>query len=1253
MVVGVEVLLLGPLVVCADAGALAVGAQKERALLAALALRSGQVLSVGELVDVLWGAAPPPTAVKTLQAYVSKLRRVLGPGVVATERPGYVLRLPADSVDVARTYALAEHARHTAAHGDPVGAIEAFREALALWRGDPLPDLASSELGRTEIARLRELRHSMIEDLLEAMLAAGQHHLALPDLEARVLEEPLRERGWELLMLALYRAGRQVDALRAFQLVRSILGRQIGVEPGTSLRELEAAIIAHDPRLALEEPAASMTLAGVPASARSPAAEVGSAVVEGAGRSSRRDGDAPKDPAPAPHALPSSLSWFVSTVFPFAGRDGELAAIRAGWDECVAHRRRGAVLVGGEPGIGKTRLIGELATVLQAQGAIVLFGRCEDGMGAPYQPFVEAFTAFVDACPPAMLHELLGPLAGELTRLLPHLRSIGPEIGAPVAAEADTERHRLFEAISETLERISERQPVLLVLDDLQWATTPTLLLLQHVLTTSRPARLLIAGTYRTTELDRVYPLAAMLADLRRHENVRRLTLDGLDERAAIAMASLAADHDLDDGGTELIRRLHRECAGNPFFFWTMLTHLVETGLIVRRDGRWTHTEAAFATPLPEGVREVVARRLSSLDDSTSALLRVAALLGNGFDYRVVADVAGTDDDHVLDALDLARHAGVVMDVRGTYGRYMFGHDLLRRSLVEELSTTRRARMHWRITEVLIERYGDRVRHHLDEIARHAVEGALAGDLHRAADITRMAGDAALDALAFEEAAAYYDEALGFVDAEQEGQLPGTAGDEADRILDRRFQLLLAKGRALQRAGHADHRDVLDEAAATARRRHDPDQLAEAVLAMHHTAYLNISAATDPGLRARFQEALDGLDDRDRARDRAAAEPVDETDTKALGVRARLSSALALTLSLSDRRDRAIVLSTDAVRLARLSNDPRVLAQVLSDHSWVITGPDTVTERVALGEEAVALARDLGDHVGLINGYNCLTTAWFEIGELDKGLASLRSGLELAEFLRRPTVTWGFNVHLGALAMWQADVPTLEARADELLAMGHEAGVDPATLLAVYARLLFAARFEQGRLHEFEGLLAALAEQPSDVDWGVVLGIVYVETGRLDEARAILERVRHGPRNRDLTWVPLRMLATLVVAGVSDERLAAALYADLLPFAGRNSHDGAGTCGPIDLGLGRLATVLHRWEDASRHFEGAAARCRAWNAPMWSAHVALEHAQLLLRQAPADTAVARRLLASCVGTARTTGQQRVMDRATALLADVP
>jgi DNA-binding SARP family transcriptional activator len=238
-----EFRILGPLEVAGGDGPLDLPAGKPRALLAVLLLHRGEVVSVDRLVDELWGERPPPTAAKNVQGYVARLRRVLGEGALVTHAPGYALRV--DALDAGRFQALVEEARHE----DPAVAAPRLEEALALWRGPALVDFAYEAFAQDEIRRLEELRFSALEDRVEADLALGRHEEVVAELESVAREHPLRERLQGLRLLALYRCGRQAEALEAYRSTRRRLVDDLGVEPGPELKELERRILEHNPSL--------------------------------------------------------------------------------------------------------------------------------------------------------------------------------------------------------------------------------------------------------------------------------------------------------------------------------------------------------------------------------------------------------------------------------------------------------------------------------------------------------------------------------------------------------------------------------------------------------------------------------------------------------------------------------------------------------------------------------------------------------------------------------------------------------------------------------------------------------------------------------------------------------------------------------------------------------------------------------------------------------------------------------------------
>ena len=395
-----------------------------------------------------------------------------------------------------------------------------------------------------------------------------------------------------------------------------------------------------------------------------------------------------------------------------------------------------------------------------------------------------------------------------------------PGLAEPLPAEPDAERHRLFEAVVDLLAAISDNAPVVLVLDDLHWADKPSLLLLRHLLRSVTPIRLLILATYRDTDLDRSHPLADVLADLRRESGVTRLDLMGLDAEGVEQLMESAAGHDLDEPALELAKAVHTETEGNPFFVGEMLLHLAESGLIVQRDDRWTSDVALGDVGIPEGIREVVGRRLSRLSEVANDALGWAAVIGAEFDLAIVEAAGGPSGDRAARRARRGHPDRVLREVAGAVGRYRFAHALVRSALYEEITTNRRVRMHWRVGEAIEARHGTGVDAHLDVLAYHYGEGALAGDPEKAVDVTRRAATKATNELAFEAAVGHLDRALGLLEL-------------FDRpALELRCDLLLDLATALRKAGDPRRRPTVFAAAEVARTLGDPQRLAQAALVL-------------------------------------------------------------------------------------------------------------------------------------------------------------------------------------------------------------------------------------------------------------------------------------------------------------------------------------------------------------------------------------------------------------------------------------
>ncbi len=451
------------------------------------------------------------------------------------------------------------------------------------------------------------------------------------------------------------------------------------------------------------------------------------------------------------------------TGLPFSGRDEVFEQLVDAWKRCATGGFE-VVLLAGEPGIGKTRLAQELATRVHGGDGTVLGGRSDEDVAVPFQAFGAALDWFVRQVDPDVRLAALGEYPGDLVRLVPELGRLVDGLPEALDDDPDVERFRLFQAVGSWLAVGGVDRPRLLVLDDLHWADKPTLLLLRHLIS-NPPIGLMVLCTYRDTDVDRTHPLSSMLADFRRMPAVSRIALDGLGDDGVRDLLIRTGGHDLDEIGLAFAERVHRETSGNPFFLGEVLRHLTETGALYERDGRWVSDLSPDDAGIPEGIREVVGRRLSRLGDDVEGVLRSAAVIGYEFDVDLLADVVGRDADDVLDALDTAAAANLVIETG--VDRHRFAHALVRETLHEELSSSRRARQHRKVAEALEARHADDIDEVVTELATHWAEASAGGDPTRAIELAIRAGELAENRSANENAARWFEQALELVDDER------------------------------------------------------------------------------------------------------------------------------------------------------------------------------------------------------------------------------------------------------------------------------------------------------------------------------------------------------------------------------------------------------------------------------------------------------------------------------------------------------
>ena len=1099
----VQVRLLGPLELTGQDGPIALSTPKLRTLLVVLAIQPNDVVSEVRLIDALWGETAPRTAAKTLQNHILRLRRVLQSGrsalLIQTAPGGYRLDVQPDELDIAVAERLVAEARAAGLQDDRQAAAACYRHAEALWRGPSLEGFAEEPFALGEAARLDELRRTAFEERVDAELALGRHTDLVGELEAAVTREPLRERRWGQLMLALYRSGRQADALRTYQRVRTMLGDELGLEPGGDLRSLEHAILIGDD--ALDLPPESVHVAPLP-----------SAFVPTAGR-------------------------------PFIGRTRQLDRLQALLDEVGGSGVRRLVVIGGEPGIGKTRLAAKLAVDARADGAISLYGRSDEALDAPFQPFIEALEQLIAATDIVSLVASLGVRAAHLTRLLPSLQA---HMSTPMDWGGDhaAERYELFDAIDAVLERISEPAPVVVVLDDLHWADSASLLLLRYLARSPRPAHVLILGTYRQTEVGRTHPLAECLADLRSSGRVESLLLHGLTE---IDIRELLASERGELVSSDFIAALHQQTEGNPFFIEEVMRHLEESERTAADHGE---EPAARLRDLPEGIRDVIGRRLSRLPPTVNEVLRVAAVIGPDFDLRTLVEVMKCGTDEVLEALDDAVAAEVVGEATGAFGVFAFTHALIRQTLYGELTATRRAQLHWRVGQAFaVTRPDD-----LYGRAAHLADGLLAGDPVTAVEACLAAGDHARGVLGFEQAAEQYQQVIAILDK--------SALDDADR----RYSALEGLAAAhLSMAHQEPMRTAALEAADLARTHGWAERLADLACLFQ---FIDITRRDDGGIQL-IDEALGAIGHRD-----------DPKVARLLSMRSRLSSAVLDTLDV-DAADAAVA-------MARRLGDPADVRFALSERALALVPSPRLDELLDAANDAIKAAASKRPTRAHAMATRALTLGCLRAGD--------RPSFEMA--LEDARAEFGLlHEELSLFLMQVLDV--VVAIADGRFAEAEQLGrhiVDqfssfPSAALVTTAQL-GGVRLERG--HHAEVIPAAerlLAEVP-DQAYRTWLAVAYHDVGRTEDARRIFDQFADNDwaavPNAWMRALPLRNLAELC-ARFGDPDRAGSLRPLVEPWAGQLWIAGWATsleCA-ADRALGQLDTALGDFDRAADEYEAA------------------------------------------------------------------
>ncbi len=1035
-------------------------AGRQRTIIAALALAVGHPLHVEELIDYLWGDAPPATAVKTAQTYVARLRALLPEGWIGSATGGYELTIDPAGVDAWRFERGLADAQASLRTFDHRAAAAALEDCTRLWRGEPT-DLGDQARGRAAAARLREMWLGAQDDLTDARLALGDAATLVADLEAAVRAEPLRERRWGQLMLALHRSNRQADALRAYQRARAELVDGLGLEPGAELRALERAIIADSPTLQLT--------------------------------SSRTS-------APSSRALPAGVAVIASGRL--AGRGRELAWLGEKWSGVVSGARL-IVGVHGEPGIGKTRLAGELGRLAHEEGALVLYGSGEPGALTPYEALVDAIRPLVRQTDGRAVERLPRWAASELARLVPEIGDRADAAGMPDVDTASG-RRRLFEAVVVLLDQVADGVPVVLLVDDLHWVDADGVALLRF-LVRAMSNRLLLLATNRTGDPSSDRRWQELAARPPPEVEVAELEVGSLD---------LDAVAELTGGDSDAARSIHASTGGSPLYVTEVLRFRDASGRLPGPD------------EVPPGIQQVIAVRLSDLDDIARRMIEAAAVAGGGAAVVELAAAAQVPDRVALDAIEQTIAAHLLHEDPDSPGSVDFTHDLVRAAVLHEVSTVRRAHLHLRIATVL---QGASVpdRGRAAEIAHHL--GSAGGPRPDIARWHATAARHAMDQAAWEGASEHLEVALANLEPDDVGGRVRVLGD---------------LGRAARGAGREDaakrhYRSALD----LVNRMGRPEDAARIVLAWTEIP-VDVRHDLAPTIEI-LRRTLDAL-------------PRDSP------LRAQVMGRLAYSMAWAGQSG-ATELADEAVALARQTTDPVSLARTLQ-FSTSSRDQFDAFDPAGIAGELHALIPHIEDPVLEAQAVQ----AWFvgcvqrrRRAEADRALGQLRA---VAERHHLVEATFRAELAQAHLALADEELDTADRMAEELLAEADQSELQNLFLFA--GALVFDVRRAQGRLAElvpwFDAVHAS-GEQIARVP--AMRALALVESGRREEAREVLTTMTGdltstvAPAERPHS---IAMLAE-VAASLEDTRAAAVLRPQLVPWSGLVVYDGVnGPLEPVD-----------------------------------------------------------------------------------------
>jgi hypothetical protein len=993
-------------------------------------------------------------------------------------------------------------------------------------------------------------------------------------------------------MLALYRSGRQAEALRVFQDLRSILVAELGIEPGHDVTWLEHAILNQDPALDF-------------------------AVPEEPGGDLLHITETPADPTVTGYRARVPTTTTESAL---VGRDHETTLLR-GWWTSVRNGDSRLLLVDGDSGIGKTHLVADLARTVEQEGSLVLWGRCDEDPVAPFQPFAEALGQYFQAVSADQISQMPEWQLTELSRLVLRLREHVPMSGEE-ATDPESERFRFFEAVTATLGELSAEGGVLLVVDDLHWADRPTLLLLRHVLRNVEHSKLGVVGMYIDTEVPAEHRLRSLSADFRADRSLQAVHLEGLGlegvEELVRSWPTVSPD---------LAAQLFKLTDGNPLFLDELLRQLSERDAPSGEEG-----DDAMPPDLspPEAIRELVARRVSRLPQDVIYLLHAAAVAGAEFEASVVAEAADLTPDQRLDAFDNAEESRLLRRIGGEVrDRYTFTHALVREAIYSELLRGRRTRYHHRIAVATERAHADSLEGFVNELAHHYYMGAALADADKAFSFCMAAGARALRLLAFEDAVGHFFRGLEVV--ERFG--PPNPATQCDA--------LIALAEAQNRAGDSGQANAnFERAAALARSLGDAERLATAALRAGPLSHLGIVRANEDQVLL-LEEARSTL-------------PEEDSHLRAM-VSARLGLVMVYSAGAPAPGvlRRSLALTADAIAMARRMGDRTALGYALNARTHALLGIEPAPERLAAGTELGEIAADVGDELLALEGHMWRIRELLAQGDVDAVSEQLaRFQTRDTGPVHPLAASYAFNVE-AMLASICGDFDRAEWLGQQ--ALGAAEGYNDMAL-SYYGALMIWTWWQRGELAGLEHVIHdVIAQAPSDYPMvQAAVALTHAEAGQTDAALMDLGGLSamgwETVADDQTEGVALALSAAVCGAlGARAGAHAAPVYEYLRPYAGTAlvlRAPAAACVGPADQYLGLAASSMGDLALAEVHFEASLRLARQMKSAPFVAAAEVELARAVRQRGrEAEQERAALLLRSAEESALEMGLRRLARRA--------